>query len=115
MRRKGVIARRGSCRGLLPRKAWRTEIHIKTIRDLRVVDPRGSLYATLYARRILVDPGILFLFTHGWILVDPDVREDDPEQWITGIRGEERGGLNRVNTYLGSMEMASDVQMVRLA
>ena len=44
-------------RGPLLRKAWRTEIHIKTIRYLRVVDPRGSPYTALYARRILVDPG----------------------------------------------------------
>ena len=66
-----------------------------------MVDSRESLYAALYARRILVDPGpdpldachlecfffyILFLFTCGWILVDPDeVREEDPVQWIMGI------------------------------
>ena len=94
MRRKGVITRRGSCRGPLSRKAWCTGIHIKTIRYLRVVDSRGSPYATLYARRILVDPGpdpldawclecFLFLFTRGWILVDP-------VQWITGIRKKSR-------------------------
>ena len=66
---------------------------------LRVVDSRESLYAALYARRILVDPGpdpldachlecffnILFLFMCGWILVDPDVREEDSVQWIMGI------------------------------
>ena len=57
----------------------------------------GFSYAALYTRRILVDPGpdpldawclecFLFLFTRGWILVDPDVREEDPVQWITGIK-----------------------------
>ena len=73
MRRKGVITRRGSCRGSLLRKR------------------------KVYARGILVDPGpdpldawclecFLFLFTRGWILVDPDVNEEVPVQWITGIK-----------------------------
>ena len=85
-----------SCHGPLPRRAQRMGIHIKTIRYWRMVDSRGSPYAALYARRILVDPGrdsldtwrlecFLFLFTRGWFLVDPDVREENPVQWITGI------------------------------
>ena len=49
----------------------------------------------VYTRRVLVDPGpdpldawnvFLFLFTRGWILVNAEVRKEDPVQWITGIR-----------------------------
>ena len=35
----------------------------------------------------------LFLFTRGWILVDPDVCKEDPMQWITGIRGDSKDWL----------------------
>ena len=95
MRRKGVITCRGSCHGLLPRKAWHTGIHIKTIRYLCMVDPPGSPYTALYARRILVDLGpdpldawhvfCFYLRTmagSSWILM---YTSEDPVQWITGI------------------------------
>ena len=61
-------------------------------------DSRGSPYTVLYARCMqggfwwILDlihwtPGcFLFLFTRGWILVDPDVCEEDPVQSITDIR-----------------------------
>ena len=85
-----------SC-GPLPRKAWRTGIHIKTIsRYLRVVDSCGSPYVSLYARyvyaryvyarRILVEPGMFFVSIYTWL--DPrgsSCTQGGSLQWITGI------------------------------
>ena len=98
MRRKGVITGGGSCTSPVVVHCRQSAVYGDPYQNDQILTRGGFSWIPVRRTVRKEDSGgswtrstgrlecLLFLFTRGWILVDPDLREEDPVQWITGIR-----------------------------
>ena len=86
MRHSGVITRRGSCTSAVMVHYGQSVAYGDPYQNDQIFT-RGGFWWILDLIHWTPDACnvFLFLFTRGWILMDPDVGEEDPVQWFTGI------------------------------